>query len=162
MPPSLFAQFFVLWCNFLFVFNAKGVLRLQWWRIRACCNFFRGRWIFSKKLVGSCLATARCLFSFFFLTVRRNCSCTKNMAIFDVVLFFFNWRKSIWECYANFNNKYLQSIVSNVRQCEVTYRKYALKQGNRIGVRFIEYDIQGVFLKCAEILPTRLFDNVED
>jgi hypothetical protein len=84
----LFAQFFVLWCNFLFVFNAKGVLRLQWWRIRACCNFFRGRWIFSKKLVGSCLATARCLFSFFFLTVRRNCSCTKNMAIFDVVLFF--------------------------------------------------------------------------
>jgi hypothetical protein len=24
------------------------------------------------------------------------------------------------------------------------------------------YDIQGVFLKCAEILPTRLFDNVED
>jgi hypothetical protein len=42
------------------------------------------------------------------------------------------------------------------------YRKYALKQGNRIGVRFIKYDIQGVFLKCAEILPTRLFDNVED
>jgi hypothetical protein len=30
--------------------------------------------------------------------------------------------------------------------------KYALKQGNRIGVRFIKYDIQGVFLKCAEIL----------
>jgi hypothetical protein len=28
-------------------------------------------------------------------------------------------------------------------------------------VRFIKYDIQGVFLKCAEILPTRLFDNVE-
>jgi hypothetical protein len=49
-----------------------------------------------------------------------------------------------------------------VRQCEVTYRKYALKQGNRIGVRFIKYDIQGVVLKCAEILPTRLFDNVED
>jgi hypothetical protein len=49
-----------------------------------------------------------------------------------------------------------------VRQCEVTYRKCALKQGNRIGVRFIKYDIQGVFLKCAEILPTRLFDNVED
>jgi hypothetical protein len=49
-----------------------------------------------------------------------------------------------------------------VRQCEVTYRKYALKQGNTIGVRFIKYDIQGVFLKCAEILPTRLFDNVED
>jgi hypothetical protein len=44
----------------------------------------------------------------------------------------------------------------------VTYRKYALKQGNTIGVRFIKYDIQGVFLKCAEILPTRLFDNVED
>jgi hypothetical protein len=49
-----------------------------------------------------------------------------------------------------------------LRQCEVTYRKYALKQGNRIGVRFIKYDIQDVFLKCAVILPTRLFDNVED
>jgi hypothetical protein len=50
----------------------------------------------------------------------------------------------------------------SVRQCEVTYRKYALKQGNRIGVRFITYDIQDVFLKCAEILPTRLWNNVED
>jgi hypothetical protein len=40
-------------------------------------------------------------------------------------------------------------------------RKYALKQGNHIGVRFIKYDIEGVFLKGAEILPTRLFDNVE-
>jgi hypothetical protein len=45
---------------------------------------------------------------------------------------------------------------------KVTYRKYALKQGNRIGVRFIKYNIQGVFLKCAEILPTRLWNNVED
>jgi hypothetical protein len=36
------------------------------------------------------------------------------------------------------------------------------KKGNRVGVRFIKYDIQGVFLKCAEILPTRLFGNVED
>jgi hypothetical protein len=44
-------------------------------------------------------------------------------------------------------------------QCEATYRKYALKQANRLGVRFIKYDIQAVFLKCAEILPTRLFDN---
>jgi hypothetical protein len=26
----------------------------------------------------------------------------------------------------------------------------------------VKYDIQGVFLKCAEILPTRLVDNVED
>jgi hypothetical protein len=43
---------------------------------------------------------------------------------------------------------------------KVTYRKYALKQGNR--VRFIKYDVQGVFLKCVEILPTRLFNNVED
>jgi hypothetical protein len=42
------------------------------------------------------------------------------------------------------------------------YRKYALKQGNGIGVRFIKYDIQGVFLKYPEILPARLFDNVED
>jgi hypothetical protein len=32
----------------------------------------------------------------------------------------------------------------------------------RIGVYFIKHDIQGVFLKCAEILPTRLFDNLED
>jgi hypothetical protein len=31
-----------------------------------------------------------------------------------------------------------------------------------IGVHFIKHDIQSVFLKCAEILPTRLFDNVED
>jgi hypothetical protein len=30
------------------------------------------------------------------------------------------------------------------------------------GVRFIKYDIQGVFLKCTEILPTRLWNNVED
>jgi hypothetical protein len=44
----------------------------------------------------------------------------------------------------------------------VTYWLYALKQGNRIGVHFIKYDIQGVFLKCAEILPTRFFDNVID
>jgi hypothetical protein len=29
-------------------------------------------------------------------------------------------------------------------------------------VCFIKYDIQGVFLKFSEILPTRLFDNVED
>jgi hypothetical protein len=49
-----------------------------------------------------------------------------------------------------------------VRQCEVTYRKYALKQGNSIGVRFIKSDIEGVFLKCAEILPTRLWNNVEE
>jgi hypothetical protein len=27
---------------------------------------------------------------------------------------------------------------------------------------FIKYDIQGVFQKCAEILHTRLWDNVED
>jgi hypothetical protein len=26
----------------------------------------------------------------------------------------------------------------------------------RIGVHFIKHDIQAVFLKCAEILPTRL------
>jgi hypothetical protein len=52
-------------------------------------------------------------------------------------------------------------FYKNVRQCEVAYRKYALKQADRIGVRFIKYDIQSVFLKCAEILPTRLFDNVE-
>jgi hypothetical protein len=28
-------------------------------------------------------------------------------------------------------------------------------------VRFVKYDMQGVFLECAEILPTRLFDSVE-
>jgi hypothetical protein len=32
----------------------------------------------------------------------------------------------------------------------------------RIGVHFIKYDIHGVFLKYAEILPTKLWDNVED
>jgi hypothetical protein len=31
-----------------------------------------------------------------------------------------------------------------------------------IGVHFVKYDIQGVFLKCAKILRTRLWDNVED
>jgi hypothetical protein len=31
-----------------------------------------------------------------------------------------------------------------------------LKRGNRIGVRCVKYDIQGVFLKCAKILPTEL------
>jgi hypothetical protein len=30
-------------------------------------------------------------------------------------------------------------------------RKYALKRENRIGVRFIRCDMQGVFLKRAEI-----------
>jgi hypothetical protein len=53
-------------------------------------------------------------------------------------------------------------IAFSFLRCPTTYWKYALKQGNRIGVHFIKYDIQGVFLKCAEILPTRLFDNVED
>jgi hypothetical protein len=32
---------------------------------------------------------------------------------------------------------------------EVTYRKYALKQGNRIGVHFIKYDIQGCIFKIC-------------
>jgi hypothetical protein len=45
---------------------------------------------------------------------------------------------------------------------KVTSSKHALKQGNRIDVCFIKYDIQGVFLKYAEILSTRLWDNVED
>jgi hypothetical protein len=27
---------------------------------------------------------------------------------------------------------------------------------------FIKHDIQGVFLNCAEILPTELYDNVEN
>jgi hypothetical protein len=30
----------------------------------------------------------------------------------------------------------------------ISYRKYALKQGNRIGVRFIKYDIQCIFKMC--------------
>jgi hypothetical protein len=36
------------------------------------------------------------------------------------------------------------------------YKMYAnaLKQGNRIGVRFIKYDIQGVFLKYTVCLTT--------
>jgi hypothetical protein len=32
---------------------------------------------------------------------------------------------------------------------EVTYRKYALKQGNRIGVHFIKHDIQGCIFKIC-------------
>jgi hypothetical protein len=55
---------------------------------------------------------------------------------------------------------YIQGVVESCT--DIWNRKYALKQGNSIGVRFIKYDIQGVFLKCAEILPTTLFDNVED
>jgi hypothetical protein len=35
-------------------------------------------------------------------------------------------------------------FYKNVRQCEVAYKKYALKQGDRIGVRFIKYDIQSI------------------
>jgi hypothetical protein len=63
---------------------------------------------------------------------------------------------------AHFKNTPFMSYLKNVWQYEVTSRKYALKQGNRIGLRFIKYDKQSVFLKCAEILPTRLWDNVED
>jgi hypothetical protein len=63
--------------------------------------------------------------------------------------------------FCTFSINKTSSLVSFC-QCEVTYRKYALKQGNHIDVRFIKYDIQGVVLKCSEILPTRLFDNVED
>jgi hypothetical protein len=47
-------------------------------------------------------------------------------------------------------------------QVDVYFFLNALKQGNRIGLHFMKHDIQGVFLKCVEILPTRLFDNVED
>jgi hypothetical protein len=32
----------------------------------------------------------------------------------------------------------------------------------RIGVHFIKHDIQDVFLKSAKILPTSLFDSVEN
>jgi hypothetical protein len=35
-------------------------------------------------------------------------------------------------------------------KCEVTSRKYALKQGNRIGVHFIKYDIQGRIFKMCQ------------
>jgi hypothetical protein len=37
--------------------------------------------------------------------------------------------------------------------CFKAYISYRLF---RIGVHFIKHDIQGVFLKCAEILPTGL------
>jgi hypothetical protein len=37
-------------------------------------------------------------------------------------------------------------------QCEVTARKYALKQGNGIGVHFIKYDIQGCIFKMCRNL----------
>jgi hypothetical protein len=53
-------------------------------------------------------------------------------------------------------------LGKNVHQCGFLVLKHISQRLLRIGVHFIKYDIQGVFLKCAEILPTRLWDNVED
>jgi hypothetical protein len=39
---------------------------------------------------------------------------------------------------------------------------YKILSKNKLTFNFIKHDIQGVFLKCAEILPTRLFDNLQD
>jgi hypothetical protein len=41
-------------------------------------------------------------------------------------------------------------------QCGFLVLKHIFYRLLRIGVHFIKYDIQGVFLKCAEILHTRL------
>jgi hypothetical protein len=38
---------------------------------------------------------------------------------------------------------------------------YKILSKNKLTFNFIKHDIQDVFLKCAEIFPTRLFDNVE-
>jgi hypothetical protein len=51
-------------------------------------------------------------------------------------------------------------ILLNVHQCGFLVLKHISYRLLRIGVHFIKHDIQGVFLKCAEILPTRLWDNV--
>jgi hypothetical protein len=48
----------------------------------------------------------------------------------------------------------------SLRKCDITSRKYALKQGNRIGVRFIKHDIQ-VSQNPVYTLYTRVyFKNV--
>jgi hypothetical protein len=39
----------------------------------------------------------------------------------------------------------------NFNKSLFTSRKYALKQGNRIGVRFIKHDIQGCILKMESV-----------
>jgi hypothetical protein len=48
------------------------------------------------------------------------------------------------------------------RQCEVTYKRYALKQGNRIGVRFIKHDIQGCIFKMCRNFTYEVVEHVED
>jgi hypothetical protein len=84
--------------------------------------------------------------------------------------FFYKWEvytHECGECVIPCRNKVQSTGVPEIHGkiliCEITSRKYALKQGNRIGVvHFIKYDIQGVFLKCAEISLTSLWNNVED
>jgi hypothetical protein len=57
--------------------------------------------------------------------------------------FFFKCQKNVGQ----------DSVSGIVRQCEVTSRKYDLKQGNRIDVRFIKYDIQGcIFKMCRNFI----------
>jgi hypothetical protein len=68
----------------------------------------------------------------------------------------------------DFINKFHgQPIILLIQLCKVALSSLLKSyfQPSRqllVVVHFIKHDIQGVFLKCAEILPTRLFDNVED
>jgi hypothetical protein len=49
-----------------------------------------------------------------------------------------------------------------MEECPFLVIKHISYRLLRIGLLFIKYDIQGAVLKCAEILPTWLRDNVED
>jgi hypothetical protein len=46
--------------------------------------------------------------------------------------------------------------ILKILKCGFLVLKHISYRLLRIGVHFIKHDIQGVFLKCAEILPTRL------
>jgi hypothetical protein len=57
---------------------------------------------------------------------------------------------------AHFKNTPVYHILQNVHQCGFLVLKHISYRLLRIGVHFMKHDIQGVFLKCAEILPTGL------
>jgi hypothetical protein len=49
-----------------------------------------------------------------------------------------------------------RKIIATISEVEEREEKLLQHWLLRIGVHFIKHDIQCVFLKCAEILPTRL------
>jgi hypothetical protein len=73
----------------------------------------------------------------------------------------FNYAK-ILHFYKNISTLY--SVINKDTQSvgNETIEKYWCFLSHNWHWRFIKYDIEGVFLKCAEILPARLVDNVED